>query len=167
MTISEPLSKALDHLSQNLGDRHCGFSSFLEPIKSLIGPCYFSVSLLEPQTVLRRIFSSQEDRYPVGGTKNMIGTGWETAIVFEKRHLFSPDPVALHSAFQDASAIVNQGFGCAINLKMEFRGVVLGTVNLLSKPNAFNTVSFNHAKAFVAPLTLLTALEVKNYERAP
>lgn len=167
MTVSVPLSKALDHLSQNLGNRHFGFSSFLDPMQSLIGPCYFAVSLLEPQSVLRRIFSSQEDRYPVGGVKSMVGTGWETAIVFEKRHLFSPDPPALHSAFQDANAIIDHGFGCAINLRMEFRGVVLGTVNLLAKPNAFNTVSFNHAKAFVAPLTLMTALEARNHEIAP
>ncbi|MEP2531639.1 hypothetical protein [Shimia sp.] len=167
MTLSGPISNALDQLSGNLIDGNAGYSSFLDPIQGLIGPCYFAVSLLEPHTVLRRIFSNQEDQYPVGVVKSMAGTGWETAIVFEKRHLFSPDPAALHRAFPDADAIIDHGFGCAINLRMEFKGVLLGTVNLLAKLNAFNTVSFNHAKAFVAPLTLLTAIEAQNYDGTP
>lgn len=165
MTSSEPVSNALEQLSQNLRDRHCGFSSFLDPLQSLVGPCYFAVSLLEPETILRRIFSSEEDRFPVGDVKSMVGTGWETALLFEKRHLFSPDPAALHHAFQDADAIIDYGFGCAINLRIEFKGTVLGSINLLAKPNAFDKVSFNHSKAFLAPLTLMTALEAQIHKR--
>ncbi|MDO6724333.1 hypothetical protein Q4560_13725 [Celeribacter halophilus] len=156
MTRSPSLTTALDALAENLSEGPSGFSAFVPPLQSLIGPCYVAVSLLEPETKLRRIYSSEEDSYPVGSVKSMVGTGWETALVFEGRHLFSPDADALHFAFQDAPAILDLGFGCAINLRIAWEGVLLGSVNLLAKPDAFDAQSFQHAKAFVAPLTLMT-----------
>lgn len=165
MTKDRALSAALEQLSQNLSGPSAGFSSFLDPIHSLIGPCYFAVSLLEPQTQLRRIYSSEAEMYPVGGVKSMVGTGWETALVFESRHLFSPDTAALHFAFQDATAIVDLGFGCAINLRLAWNGQLIGSVNLLAEPNAFDVTTFDRAKAFVAPLCLMTALYIDHHKK--
>jgi hypothetical protein len=165
MTQDLAISAALAQLSQNLGGPSAGFSSFLEPVHSLVGPCYFAVSLLGPQTELRRIYSSEAGVYPVGNVKSMVGTGWETALVLEGRHLFSPDVAGLRFAFQDADAIVDLGFGCAINLRLAWNGQLLGSANLLAGPNAFDAETFHRAKALVAPLSLMTAWYIDHHKK--
>jgi hypothetical protein len=121
------------------------------------GYLLFSLSRLERDTWLRRIYSTDPARHRPGATKDMEGTGYCEAVIRRHSHLLSRDAADLRVNFQDHDAMIADGIGCAINLCLQYDGRVVGSANLLSRSGDYGPDTLAHLAQFAFPLALLVA----------
>ncbi len=122
------------------------------------GYLLFSVSALERGTWLRRIYSTDPARHPVGATKDMAGTGYCQALIHRRQHVLSLGAVGLQATFQGHEAMVADGMGCAVNLCLQYDGKVVGSANILGSGDTYDAQTRDHLSGFTLPLSLLVAL---------
>lgn len=123
------------------------------------GYLLFSVSALERGTWLRRIYSTDESRHPVGATKNMAGTGYCSALIQARQHILSQGAIGLQATFQGHEAMLADGIGCAVNLCLQYDGKVVGSANILGRGDTYDLQTRDYLTQFVLPLSLLVALQ--------
>ncbi len=123
------------------------------------GYLLFSVSALERGTILRRIYSTDQARHPLGATKDMAGTGYCATLIQKRQHVLSQGAIGLQATFQGHEAMLADGIGCALNLCLQYDGKVVGSANILGRGNAYDTHTADHLDPLVLPLSLLVALE--------
>lgn len=123
------------------------------------GYLLFSVSALERGSWLRRIYSTDQARHPVGATKDMAGTGYHTALIQGRQHVLSQGAIGLQTTFQDHEAMLADGMGCAVNLCLQYNGKVVGSANFLGRGDTYDAQTRDDLARFALPLALLVALE--------
>jgi hypothetical protein len=154
------IGAALDWLSRTGaagGQPMRSFEALAQIFRLAPGYLLFSLSRLERDTWLRRIYSTDPVRHRPGATKDMEGTGYCDAIVRRRSHLLSRDATDLRANFQDHDAMIADGIGCAINLCLQYDGQVVGSANLLSRPGDYGPDTLAHLSRFAFPLALLVA----------
>lgn len=100
-----------------------------------VGHKLFSCSIFEIDAVgngtAARIYTSDEESYPVSGLKDMVANRW-TKLVVEQHETFVANSIAeISDVFPDYEKIASLGLGSVINLPVIFKGQFLGTVNML------------------------------------
>ncbi len=78
-----------------------------------------------------RLYSSNEQAYPPGGSKSKAGMPWGQHVLIEKRIFVGEGTTAIAHAFDDHAAIAALGLRSVINVPVVVQGVCLGTVNFL------------------------------------
>ena len=78
-----------------------------------------------------RLYSSNEQAYPPGGSKSKAGMPWGQHVLIENRIFVGECPAAIAQAFDDHAAIAALGLRSVINVPVVARGECLGTVNFL------------------------------------
>lgn len=133
------------------------FEALAQIFRLAPGYLLFSLSRLERDTWLRRIYSTDPKRHRPGATKDMKGTGYCDTVIRCRSHLLSRDAVDLRVNFQDHDAMVADGIGCAINLCLQYDGQVVGSANLLGRAGHYGPDTLAHLSQFAFPLALLVA----------
>lgn len=149
---------ALEYLSQEGsadGQPARSFAALAQFLRLTPGYLLFSVSRLEHDTWLRRLYSTDAIRHPPGAIKDMAGTGFCGAVVHRRSHLLCRNAADLCAAFQDHAAIIADGVGCAINLCLRYDGRVVGSANFLGHPGAYDSQTLAALSGFAFPLALL------------
>lgn len=85
----------------------------------------------------RRVWSSQPEAYPLGGSKPVRETGWTRVLLREGRPFIGRDAGDIRANFADAELILSLGCESVLNLPVRWRGEVIGTVNLLDRAGAY------------------------------
>lgn len=101
-----------------------------------------------------RIYTNNDEAYPLTGLKNIVPNRWTQIVLDEKRPFVSSTIEGLRDVFPDHEKIAALGLGAAINLPVFVRGRLLGTANLLDVPNAYSKETL---KA-LSPVTICAAL---------
>ncbi|WP_094807009.1 MULTISPECIES: GAF domain-containing protein [Bordetella] len=83
-----------------------------------------------PMAVVR-LYSSNPQAYPPGGSKRKAGTEWGRQVLLEQRLFIGQGSEAIRQAFDDHAAIAALGLRSVINVPVVARGVCLGTANFL------------------------------------
>ncbi|MBU8536655.1 GAF domain-containing protein [Falsiroseomonas tokyonensis] len=80
---------------------------------------------------VRRLYSSDPESYPVGGTKPKRDTAWGRHVLLERRVFVGEGADAITEFFDDHALILGLGLRSIVNVPILHGGVCLGTVNFL------------------------------------
>lgn len=106
-----------------------------------------------PLEQLTRLYSSNTQAYPIGGSKNKKGVPWGAHVLQQGKVYIGEGPEALRWAFDDHVLIQQLGLRSVINVPVRFRQQCLGTVNFLMPYD-----SISEAQREMAILCALLAL---------
>ena len=90
----------------------------------------------EAASTVERIYSSNEQAYPVGGRKLKRETGWSRKVLAEHRVLVSAGDDGIRDSFDDHAIIFGLGLHSCVNVPLVSGGKCIGTLNVLAaRPN--------------------------------
>lgn len=87
--------------------------------------------------LVRRSFSTNENSYPSGGVKRLMGSAWANQVIFDGQPFRSLTIAEFRSAFSDHQALEALGLSYALNVPLQEGGRTVRTINLLRGTPAF------------------------------
>ena len=85
---------------------------------------------------VERLYSSNEQAYPVGGRKQKRDTGWSRKVLAEYQVLVSAGDDGIRESFDDHAIIFGLGLHSCVNVPLVSEGQCIGTLNVLAaRPN--------------------------------
>ena len=124
----------------------------------VIGHRMFTVlRYLEDRGEVARLYSSEPEAYPVGGTKPMGPTPWGELVLKQGKPFVGPDANAIRWAYPDHEKIIGMGLESALNLPMRLAGRTLGTINLTHQSGYYHDGHLQAGSMLAALLTPLLA----------
>lgn len=91
----------------------------------------------------RRAWSSQPERWPVGGEKPVApGSSLHRTVLVEGKIRHLEGRQAIEAAFADHALIVAAGCESALNVPMRWKGQVVGALNLLHRAGHYAGADF-------------------------
>jgi hypothetical protein len=84
-----------------------------------------------------RVYSSNSDAYPAGGTKPLTHDGWYALCVTAQKIFVANTPAEFAKYFFDHALITSLNLGSCINIPVVHQSQVLGTLNLLASAHHF------------------------------
>lgn len=81
---------------------------------------------------VERLYSSNEQAYPVGGRKQKRDTGWSRKVLAEHQVLVSAGDDAIRESFEDHAIIFGLGLHSCVNVPLVSDGRCIGTLNVLA-----------------------------------
>ncbi|MFG1965942.1 GAF domain-containing protein [Nonomuraea sp. NPDC049028] len=126
-----------------------------DKVRESLGVRLFTVLAWIPERrALRRVHSSDPERYPVGGEKTVeVAKGWLTRCIEAGEPYFGPDRAAVREVFADHELIESLGCGAIVNVPVMDAGEVLGVLNILDAEGSYDEESVAVA-ASLAPLAV-------------
>jgi GAF domain-containing protein len=85
----------------------------------------------EAAATVERIYSSNEQAYPVGGRKLKRDTGWSRKVLAEHQVLLSAGDEGIRESFDDHAIIFGLGLHSCVNVPLVSNGKCIGTLNVL------------------------------------
>jgi GAF domain-containing protein len=85
----------------------------------------------EAASTVERIYSSNEQAYPVGGRKQKRDTGWSRKVLAEHQVLVSAGDDGIRDSFEDHAIIFGLGLHSCVNVPLVSQGQCVGTLNVL------------------------------------
>jgi GAF domain-containing protein len=90
----------------------------------------------EAASTVERVYSSNEQAYPVGGRKLKRDTGWSRKVLLEHRVLVNAGDDDIRASFDDHAIIFGLGLHSCVNVPLVSNGKCIGTLNVLAtRPN--------------------------------
>lgn len=86
----------------------------------------------EAASTVERIYSSNEQAYPVGGRKLKRATGWSRKVLAEHRVLVSAGDDGIRDSFDDHAIIFGLGLHSCVNVPLVREAKCIGTLNVLA-----------------------------------
>lgn len=80
---------------------------------------------------VRRAFSSNPDKYALGGTKHLVQTPWGKHVIEEARCFIAATSNEMEGAFSDHQLLYELGCTTALNIPLRQGADIAWTVNLL------------------------------------
>jgi GAF domain-containing protein len=80
--------------------------------------------------MVQRIYSSDEQAYPLAGRKPKRDTAWGRQVLLERR-VFVGDEAAIRQHFDDHALIASLGLRSIVNVPILLGGACVGTLNFL------------------------------------
>ena len=80
---------------------------------------------------VERLYSSNEQAYPVGGRKQKRDTGWSRKVLEQHRVLVSAGDDGIRDSFDDHAIIFGLGLHSCVNVPLVSEGQCIGTLNVL------------------------------------
>jgi len=105
-----------------------------------------------------RLYSSNPEAYPPGGSKDKNGTPWGRHVLLEQRVFVGEGVAAIREFFNDHDAIRELGLQSVINVPVVYGDTCLGTVNFLMTRAQVSEADVEHAR--LAALLALPAFLV-------
>src|SRR5436853_2347564 len=85
----------------------------------------------EAASTVERIYSSNEQAYPVGGRKVKQDSDWSRHVLVEQRVLVSAGDDAIRRHYNDHAIIFGLGLHSCVNVPLVNQGKCIGTLNVL------------------------------------
>ena len=85
----------------------------------------------EAAATVERIYSSNEQAYPVGGRKVKQESDWSRHVLLERRVLVSAGDDAIRKHYNDHAIIFGLGLHSCVNVPLVSHGKCIGTLNVL------------------------------------
>jgi GAF domain-containing protein len=89
----------------------------------------------EAAATVERVYSSNEQAYPVGGRKVKQESDWSRHVLVEHRVLVSAGDEAIRKHYNDHAIIFGLGLHSCVNVPLVSNGKCIGTLNVL-RPQA-------------------------------
>lgn len=96
------------------------------------GHSLFTAMLFDQASMtVQRIFTSDDQAYPLGGRKPKRDTAWGRHVLIEHRVFVGEDAGAIRAAFDDHALILGLGLRAVVNIPVVIAGRCRGTLNFL------------------------------------
>ncbi len=135
------------------------FKALHERLNATVGFGLFTLLFVDGQEVAR-VYSSNEQAYPVFGRKAMGPTPWGDLVLKRQQPFLGRDMEAIRWAFYDHELIASLGLGCVINVPVLYNGETIGTMNLLDAEHRYSEADLAQAVA-LAPLLVPAFLSAR------
>lgn len=99
---------------------------------------------------VRRLWSSDQALYPVGGDKPLNGDDWTRHVIEEQRVMVCNTAQEIESTFPHDLPLGGLGVASGINLPIILNRTVLGTINVFHEAGWFTPERIRKAQALVA-----------------
>ncbi len=100
---------------------------------------YTATQILKGGREVERLYSTNPDVYPVGGRKAVLPNAFNERVRKQQQPFLGRQVADFAPYFPDHETIAGLGLGSVINLPVVYGGHVLGTVNILDRPGAYDT----------------------------
>jgi len=118
-----------------------------------IGHRLFTIMRLhESGQEVERVYSSNEQAYPVLGRKKKQGTHWGDQVLGRGQVHIARTKEDVKRVFADYELIFSLGVGSIMNMPVSFRGRQLGTMNISGEENQYTEADVRAARAIAAYL---------------
>jgi hypothetical protein len=104
-----------------------------------------------------RCYTNRADIYAVSGMKDIIKDDWYNLVIENKSPFICNDQVTLIDILKDETQFLANNWGAAVNLPVQKKGQVIGTVNLLSPAGAYEDLDVKKALKIVQQASSLIA----------
>lgn len=151
MTHLNPFAAFEDALAIFQTERDVG-AALHRLAEATVGVKLFTMTADNPKGgYVRRVYSSDEEAYPVLGTKPIVFDETYRKMT-EDRFVYVVNSIeAMRADFPDLDLIVSLGCGSAINMPVVAGGEMLGSVNLLHEEGFYTEERVEAAKRLVVP----------------
>jgi hypothetical protein len=109
-------------------------------------------AILDGASKVKRLWSSNCDIYPIGGTKLLGNDEWNHIVIQQQKPIVCDEPSDVRRMFADHEDIARLNCGAGVNLPVILRGSVIGTVNIFHEPRWFTATRLARANALLALL---------------
>lgn len=100
-------------------------------VRDTVGVDLFTIMTMDLDAMeARRIYTSDEDRYPVTGTKQITKDRWYNHVVTEQKTFVANTLEAIATVFPDAKLVGSMGLGSVVNIPVRENGTLIATVNI-------------------------------------
>lgn len=100
-------------------------------VRSTVGVNLFTVMTMDLDAMeARRVFTSDEDKYPVTGTKEITKDRWYNHVVTEEKTFVANTLEDIATVFPDAKLVGSMGLGSVVNIPIRENGTLVATVNI-------------------------------------
>lgn len=94
------------------------------------------------QRQAKRLYSSDNDSYAIGGSKPIEANAWTTRVIEQQQVFIANEHRELAKVFFDHELIAQLGLGSVINWPVIIHSQVIGTVNLLAEEGAYQSADY-------------------------
>lgn len=113
------------------------YRKIAEVVQAHLRPVLFSINARVGRTMrLQRVYASDEQAYPVGGTKNKEGTHFGETVLLGAQVLHSDGAEAIRQNFDDHQRILDLGGMSLLNVPIVADGVCIGVLNAVLREPA-------------------------------
>lgn len=100
-------------------------------VRATVGVNLFTVMEMDLEAMeARRTFTSDEDKYPVTGTKEITKDRWYNHVVTEEKTFVANTLEDIATVFPDAKLVGSMGLGSVVNIPVRENGRLIATVNI-------------------------------------
>lgn len=103
---------------------------------------------------VQRVYSSNEQAYPLAGLKRMGPTPWGDLVLTRRQTFLGRNAEDIRWAFPDHELISSLGLASAINIPIVAMGRVLGTLNALDVAGHYSESDLQFLQAFSSLLAV-------------
>ena len=124
---------------------------------TFIGHRLFTIMAFDVAAMqVRRLYSSNPDAYPPGGSKGKRDTRWGRHVLEKGLPFIGRNAEDIRSNFDDHEVIFGLGLESVLNVPIRICGRTIGTMNLLHQPEYYSSADlergFIFAGLLVSPL---------------
>ena len=127
-------------------------------LQKYVGFKLLTFTVMHPNNkFVKRIYSSNKKKYPVGGTKKIPKNYWSEITIQKKRSFIGNNKKQIEKYFFDHRIITSLGCESILNQVVVFDNETIGTINLLNKENYFkkkHLIITNMISKFLTPTYL-------------
>lgn len=153
-------------LAYAAADTAAAFAAIDALARASLGHALCTVNRFDAPTMrVVRLYSSNPQAYPPGGSKDKDGTPWGRHVLLEQRIFVGEGVDAIREFFNDHDAIRELGLQSVINVPVVYAGQCLGTVNFLMPRPTVSEEDVNNAR--LAALLALPAFLALLDQRPP
>jgi len=120
---------------------------------AFIGHRLFTVMAFDaPSMQVRRLYSSNPDVYPPGGSKHKRDTQWGRQVLEEGRPFVGRNAGDIRANFGDHEIILRLGLESVLNVPVRVHGRTIGTMNLLHRADYYDSADVQCAALLASQL---------------
>lgn len=147
------------------GQPETGFFEIAKAFSKRPGFRLFTILRYDPAAALiRRIWTSHETEYPVGGAKPISDTPWTRQVLESGLPYVGRNSEDIRSVFFDHELIASLGCASVLNLPVRWDGKIIGSLNLLHEAHHYDDVDPAELAIFVQmAIAGLNAVNLSSY----
>ena len=126
-------------------------------VRDTVGVDLFTIMTMDLDAMeARRIFTSNEEKYPVTGTKEITKDRWYDIVVTQEETFVANTLEDIATVFQDSNLVGSMGLGSVVNIPVRENGQLVATVNISDAEHHYTPERVAICKAELSDAAALT-----------
>ena len=141
------------------------YATLKDVLQQTVGFIFVTLFLVHRGETLR-VFTTEDDLYPIGVRKPMASTPWGDQVIGRRETFLAIDLPGIRSAFFDYAKIESLGCGSAICVPIVYNGKCIGSLNLNHREHHYTKQHVGMIEAFAPVLVPVLLDAVRRLDEA-